>query len=236
MKIFLYLGTFFILIFSGCGEKSNPIDPVDDGSLIISGKILNLNLTSENKIYTLSFPNQDSSLRVETAVNLDSSFFLRIPVPSTDYLSHYTSYNRVSVINDDTIMIIDSIHIADSNMKYIRFHLYCQVKTPRLTYSLELVPQKNPSEPAKVGNYYITNYYFDTETTIQGYYKIKAIAAGSVNEIITEYNVNTKKGWNKLITKFETKETYKSIYTVSNYASEPVDWIFGGANFWFGGI
>ncbi|NOZ45767.1 MAG: hypothetical protein GXO79_03195 [Chlorobi bacterium] len=236
MKKYLFLTAIISLVFLRCGEDSNPIDNENDGSLLVAGKVSNFS-GNFDRIYTSCFPFSDSLLKVESEIKTDGSFNLNIPVPSGNYLSNYSPVNRVSVINGDSIIYIDSIHIQDNNLKYIRYDLFAQSSTP-ITYSLEinLAEITNPSALAEVGNYYISYYYFNSNTKVEGYYKLKIVTADSSREFITEFNVNTKIGWNKLLTKFKSEVPNKSVYEVTDITTDQGNWIIGASGSFSNGV
>jgi hypothetical protein len=236
MKKHLFLIVIISLVFFSCSEDSNPIINVYDGSLLIEGKVSNFS-GNFNKIYTSCFPDSDSLLTTESEIMNDGSFSMKIPVPSENHISSYTPVNRISVINGDSIIFIDSIQIEDNNFKYIRYDLYAQSSAP-ITYSLDISMAKitNPGEFAKVDDYYVSYYYFNSNTKIKGYYKLKIISADSSREFITEFNVNTNVGWNKLLTLFKSETPNKSIYEVTEIPAEQGNWIIGVSGSFSNGV
>lgn len=227
MKRYLFLIVIISLVFLRCSEDSNPINNGNDGSLLVAGKVSNFS-GNFNKVYTSCFPNSDSLLTVESEIEVDGSFNLSIPLPLENHLYSYTPLNYISVINGDSSIFIDSIYIVDSRLKYIRYDLFAQ-STSSITYSLpiNLAKVTNPGEFAKVGDYFISYYYFNSQTKIQGYYKWRVVIPDSSREIITEFNINTKIGWNKVITKFKSENANKAIYEVTDIDDEQGDWIIG---------
>ncbi len=227
MKNILFLIVIISIVFFRCSEESNPIKDGNDGSLLIAGKVSDFS-GNFNKVYTSCFPNSDSLSTVESAIEVDGSFNLIIPIPSENHLHSYTPFNYTSVINGDSSIFIDSIYIVDNLLKYIRYDLFAQSNSG-ITYSLpiNLATITNPSEFAKVGDYFISYYYFNSQTKIQGYYTWRVVIPDSSREIITEFNVNTKIGWNKVITKFKSDNANKAIYEVTDIDDEQGDWIIG---------
>lgn len=227
MKKYLFFIVIISFVFIRCNEDSNPFENENDSSLFVSGKVNNFS-GNFNKVYTSCFPNSDSMLTVEAEIKNDGSFNLNIPVPSENHLSSYTPVNRISVINGDSIIFIDSIQIENINLKYLRYDLFAQSSTP-ITYSLDISLAKitNPGELAKVDDYYISYYYFDSNTKVKGYYKLKIVTADSSREFITEFNVKTKIGWNKLLTRFKSESSNKSVYEVIDIQTEQGNWIIG---------
>ncbi len=227
MKIYLFFTVIISLVFIRCSADSNPIENEDHSSLFVTGKVYNFS-GNFDKVYTSCFPNSDSLLKIESEIKNDGSFNFKIPVPSENYLYSYTPFNYILVINGDSSIFIDSVYIVDSQLKYIRYDLFAQ-STSRITYALPINLAKitNPSEFAKVGDYFISYYYFNAQTIIQGYYKWRVVTPDSSREIITEYNINTKIGWNKVITKFESDNNKKAIYSVTDIEVEQGDWIIG---------
>jgi len=227
MKKYLFLILIISFIFIQCNKESNPIDNANDGSLLILGSISNYN-SNFNKIYASGFPYSDSSLKFETEINANGSFNLKIPVPSVNHLSSYTPFNWISIVYPNSTFLIDSIHIADSSLKYIRYDLFAQSSLP-ITYALEinLANITTSGELAEVGDFFISYYYFSSSTKIEGYHKLKIVTQDSTREFITEFNVNTKNGWNKLITKLKSKTANKSVYEVIDIANEQGNWLIG---------
>lgn len=230
MKNLLYLFVFLLLTYTGCSKDLNPINNENDGSLVISGKINNFS-GNFNKVYTNSYPYSDSINTINSEISTDGSFYLRIQLPSENKLSTYTPFNNILVINGDSSIFIDSINIVDSQLKYIRYDLYAQ-SSSRITYALpiNLAKLSIHGEFAKVGDYFISYYYFNSQTRIQGYYKWRVVTSDSSREIITEFNINTKIGWNKVITKFKSEKANKAIYEVTDIDVEQGDWIIGASD------
>jgi hypothetical protein len=236
MKKYLFFILIISLVFIRCNEDSNPFENENDSSLFVSGKVNNFS-GNFNKIYTSCFPNLDSLLTVGAEIKNDGSFNLNIPVPSENHLLSYTPINRISVINGDSIIFIDSIQIEDFNLKYLRYDLFAQSSTP-ITYSLDISLAKitNLGELAKVDDYYISYYYFDSNTKVKGYYKLKIVTADSSREFITELNVNTKIGWNKLLTRFKSETPNESVYEVTDIQTEQGNWIIGATGSFSNGV
>jgi hypothetical protein len=234
MKIQLFLIVVLSLSFLSCNKESNPVYVNNDGSLVLSGMISGSNGVFD-KIFTFSYAYPDSlSVRDSAEIKTDGSFNLIIPPPPENRLFRYKPYNHISVINSDTTFFIDSVSIADSNFKYIKVGLSAQTKaTPHLIqYSMPLNLAKITTigEYAKVGDYFISYYYSSTQTTIQGYYKWRVVASGLSRESITYYNINIKKGWNKIITRYINDDDMKSIYVVNEISADEGDWIIGATS------
>lgn len=236
MKKYLFLIVMSSIVFIQCNEESNPINDENDASLLVAGTVSNFS-GNFDRIYTSCFPISDSLLKVESEIKTDGSFNFSIPVPSGNHLSHYSPINRVSLINGDSIIFIDSIQIEDINLKYIRYDLFAQSSTP-VTYSLDISLAKitNPGELATVDDYYISYYYFNSITILKGYYKLKIVSTDSSREIITEFNANTKVGWNKLLTRFKSETPNKSIYEVTDIPTEQGNWIIGATGSFSNGV
>jgi hypothetical protein len=89
-------------------------------------------------------------------------------------------------------------------------------------------------ESAKVGDYYISYYYANSQTTIQGYYRV--VASSWSYESTIYYNINIKKGWNRIITRYVNGDAMKPIYVVNEIGADQGDWIIGAKdNFSFVG-
>jgi hypothetical protein len=228
LKIYFFFTIIISVIFLQCGENSIPIENENDGSLFIHGRVVSNYSSNFNKVYTSTFPNGDSLLKIESEIELDSSFNLKIPVPAENHLSSYTPVNHIQVINGDSIIVIDSIHFTDQNFKYIRYDLYVE-SSNGITYSLSinLAEFANPTGFAVVGDFYVSYYYFNSENSINGYYKMRIVTADSSREFITNFNINTKVGWNKVVTKFISEVPNKSIYEVTDILDDQGDWIIG---------
>jgi hypothetical protein len=226
MKKYLFFIVVISLISIQCSEDTNPINIEDDGSLVVVGKINNFS-GNFNKIYTTCFPKSDS-LQIESIIQSDGSFNIKIPTPLENQLLYYTRYSSVTVNNGDSTIFYDSTNIVDNNLKYIRYDLYAQ-SSSGITYSLPLNLAKLTmiGEYAKVGDYFISHYYFDTKTKIQGYYKWRVTANDTSYEAITNFNINTKIGWNMVITKFVSESNNKSFFEVTDINIEEGDWIIG---------
>jgi hypothetical protein len=232
MKIQLFLIAVLSLSFLSCNKESNPVAVNNDGSLVLSGKVDDSNF---DKIFTESYSYSDSlSVRDSAEIKTDGSFNLIIPPPPENRLFRYKPYNHISVINSDTTFFIDSISIADSNFKYIKVGLSAQTRTDRhgiqYSMSLNLAKITTIGEYTKVGDYYISYYYASSQTTIQGYYKWREVGSGLSRESITYYNINIKKGWNRIITRFVNDDAMKPIYVVNEISADQGDWIIGATS------
>lgn len=230
MKKYLYIVVIISLHFLSCNKESNPIDNGNDNSLLIAGKVSNFN-GNFNKVYTYSSPNAVPLITSDAEIKSDGSFNLTIPLPTESQLYSYTPFNYISVINGDSSIFIDSIHIVHSQLKYIRYNLFAQ-STSNITYALpiNLARLTNPGEYAKIGDYFISYYYFNSQTSIQGYSKWRVVTSDSARDIITEFNINTKIGWNKVITKFKSENSNKAIYEVTEIDTELGDWLIGASD------
>lgn len=227
MKKYLFLIVIISLVFLRCSEDSNPIVNGEDSSLLIEGKVSNYGGYFD-KVYTSCYPDSDSSLTVESEIKADGSFNLSIPIPLENHLYSYTPFDHVSVINGDSSIFIDSIYIVDSRLKYTRYDLFAE-RAGSITYSLpiNLARITNPGEFAKAGDYFISYYYFNSQTKIQGYYRWRVVATDSSREIKTEFNINTKIGWNKVITKYKSENANTAIYEVTDIDDGQGEWIIG---------
>jgi hypothetical protein len=233
LRIQLFLIAVISLYFISCNKESNSITSNIDGSLVLSGKFSDSNF---DKIFTFSYSISDSfSVHDSTEIKTDGSFNLIIPPPSENHLFPYKPYNHITVINNDTTFFIDSVRIADSNFKYIQYGLSVQARTdPQgIQYYMSLILAKITTigEQAKVGDYYISYYYSNMQTTILGYYKWKASAPGVSYESITNYNINIKKGWNRIITRYTNNDGMNSIYEVNEISADQGDWIIGARSY-----
>jgi hypothetical protein len=223
--------TYFVLLISlsfiSCNKDSNPVDDDNDGSLIISGTI-NDYKGGYNKVYTFYHSTSDTLKIIDSEITLDGSFNLRIPPLSDNHLSSYLPTNRIFVVNGDSSIVIDSIHIADNNLKYVRCDLMAK-SDGRVSFSLPLNLAKL-NNPYQLGDYFVSYYYFNSQTRIQGYHKWRVVTQNASREIITEFNINTKKGWNKVYTKYKSESYNKSIYEVSEITTDRGDWIIGASD------
>ena len=94
----------------------------------------------------------------------------------------------------------------------------------------------NPGELAKVDDYYISYYDFDSNTTVKGCYKLKMVTTDSSREFITKFNVNTKIGWNRLLTRFKSEIPNESSYEVTDIQTEQGNWIIGATGLFSNGV
>jgi hypothetical protein len=229
MKIYLYIILIVSLTLPGCKKESNPVDNGIDSSLKIAGKISNYNGESEILFYYNLFPDSTSTFTLD--IKSDGSFNLNIPVPSDSTLNFYTPFNYISVINGDSSIIVDSINIGNSKLKYHRYDLMAQNKNG-IVYAISLNQAKLSAqgEYAKIGDYFISYYYFNLQTTIQGYSKWRIVTADSSRELITEFSINTKVGWNKIIYTYDSDSNNKTIFKVTNIDVEKGDWIIGASD------
>ena len=228
-----YLSLVLIILFSvlGCSENSNPIESVDEGSLKISGIISDFD-GHFDKVY-ISFPSRSGTLSYfESDIKADGSFEITIAPPSDEQLIKYIPRSRVSVINNDTTFYIDSLRIADEELKYRKYSLSAHNPgsiNHRIAYSLPLVlgERKDSIGLPSVGDYIITYHYFNKQTKIEGYQKWKFVTSIRTSETITNYNINTKVGWNLVMTKFLSDENDKAIYEVTDVDTETGKWVIG---------
>jgi len=235
MKYFLYIVLVISFVFPGCKKESNPISFVNDNSLKIAGKISNYDGEAEIiYYYDLS---ADSTTTFSSNIKSDGSFNFSIPVPSDSSLHFYTPFNYISVINGDSSIFIDSINIGNSKLKYHRYDLIAQSKSP-IVYGISINQAKisNQGENAKIGDYFISYYYFNLQTTIQGYSKWRVVTSDSAREIITEFSINTKVGWNKIIYTYDSNSNNKTIFKVTNINVEMGDWIIGSSDSFTNGM
>jgi hypothetical protein len=245
MRIHLLIISVLSLTFLSCNKESNPVivnsNPIE-GSLVLSGKISDYNGVFD-KIFSSSYSYSDSlSVRDSAEIKTDGSFNFIIPPPPENRLYSYKPHNQISVINSDTAFFIDSVRIADSNFKYMKVGLSAQTKAapPHLiqySMSLNLAKITTDGESGKVGDYIISYYYSNMQTTITGYFKFSEAGSGASLEIITYYNINIQKGWNKIITRYVNDDANKSIYVINEIGADQGDWIIGANNFnnisWF---
>ncbi len=221
MKTSLFILLIFSFAFWGCKEKSNPVQENIDGTFVIAGKIENYS-NNFTGIYSMGCN------PIETEIKGDGSFTIKIPIPDDICLATHVPYNDVIVINGDTTYFIDSINISNKNVKYTRYDLYAK-SSSKISYSLPLNLAKitNPSNFAAEGDYYISYYFFTESCVVKGYAEYRIVTSDSTKSIVTEYNINVTKGWNKVITKFIHQDIYKSVYEVTEIKVNQGSWIIG---------
>jgi hypothetical protein len=227
------ISLLFIFLFSvlGCSTTSNPIESTDDRALKIKGVITN-HMDNFTKVYASYSPNTNPSQNIESEITADGSFELEIPEPDVSFLSDYIPQNKVFIMNGDSIISVDSIKINAGNLKYLRYSISA-VSTPAISYTLPLNSAKISTigEPPEIDNFIVSYYYFNTKTKIHGYYKWKFTTGDSCKEIITNFDINTKSGWNRILTRFEFSSSDKEIYTVKDIDEKSGDWIIGASDY-----
>jgi hypothetical protein len=223
----------WIVLFSvaACSESSNPVESIDEGSLRISGKISNFD-GHFNKVYISLPPLSSTQSYFESEITTDGSFDITIAPPADEQLIKYIPRSRVSVINNDTTFYIDSLRIADEELKYRKYGLSAHNPgsiNHRISYSLPLVlgERKDSIGLPTVGDYLITYHYFNRQTKIEGFQKWKIVTSNRTGETVTNFNINTKVGWNLVMTKFLSDENDKSIYEVTDVDAESGEWMIG---------
>jgi hypothetical protein len=217
--------TVAALLLVGCEGDLNPIHPGEGDAIIIDGRISNFRGDFDT-VYSSISSNSDPRSLSFSDIDSTGHFHLIIPPPTEDQLFKYTPWNFVSVSNGDSSIFIDSIAVADSDMRYARIDLKA-VSSSRVRYVLSLNQAKltTRGDYAKVGDYILSYYYFSSRTLIDGYYKCRVVAGSLSREVITEFHVHTNIGWNLVITRCKSDDLAKSVYEVAEQDIAQGEWL-----------
>ncbi len=231
MKNYLSLSLIILFLAVGCSKTTNPFESLGEGSLKITGIISNYD-GDFKKVYFSLPPRSGVLSYFESEITPDGAFDITIAQPADVQLIKYISRSSTSVNNSDTTFYIDSLHIADDALKYSKYSLSAEHPRSfnnRITYSLPLVlgERVNSIGLPAVGDYVLTYYYFTTQTKIQGYRKWKIVSSTRTGEIISNFNINTKVGWNLIMTKVLSDENSKTTYEVTDVDTESGVWMIG---------
>jgi hypothetical protein len=224
MLRFIIIASFLLTLF-GCNKNYNPVIYRNDGPLVISGKITN-DSANINSFYIIKNGGLPVLFTIE--IKPDSSFYINIPVPDQITLSKHHFNSWFSLEGDYGF---DSIQIADTNLRYARFDMLTDTANYfNNAYLLNPGKINNLNGPVVTGDYYITYYYFNSHTQIQGYYKNVWLHDSYPSERITEYNIKTKIGWNIVMTKCKSIDSLKIVYEVTDISSSKENWIIRKSN------
>jgi hypothetical protein len=179
-------------LFTSCSENLSPKFNTEE-NLIIRGNIENISaFNSYNKIYCYYSNLPDSfSFIDESYILQNGDFNLFIPPPSASQLRTYSPYNY----NSGGTVFIDSINFSKNSVLYsdIKF----RVSNPNNIHLYANNLNLDNSAQFNVGDFLISYYYFAEPCKINGYYKREYAQADT---IVTKYNLEVKRGWNKIVT------------------------------------
>jgi len=203
-------------LFSRCSENLSPNIGTED-NLIISGNIENISdYNNFNRIYCYFNTVPDSIVLIDDDYILPSgNFHLFIPPPSVSQLRLYSPYNY----NSGGTVFIDSINFSKDSVLFTDIKI--KVSNPN---NVHYFVNDLHLDSLSVGDFAISYYYFSEPCKISGYYKR---IYPNVNMIVTKYDLEVKKGWNKIVTTLiETDSSFDGYveWEVSNQYENKDKW------------
>lgn len=191
MKKILILFALYCF-FSSCSENLSP-DIDSEENLIISSNIENISdYSNYNRIYCYFNKLGDSISIVDESNILPSGYFhLIIPPPPVSQLRMYSPYNY----NSGGTVFIDSINFSKDSVLFTDIRI--KVSNPNNIHYFVNNLHLESSLNLSVGDFAISYYYFSETCKISGHY---TRIYPNVNVIVTKYDLEVKKGWNKIVT------------------------------------
>ncbi len=180
------------ILFTSCSENLSPNFNTEENLLII-GNIENISTNNSfNKIYSYYTNVSDSiALIDECTITQNGDFNLFMPPPTVSQFRMYSPYNY----NSGGTVFVDSISFSKDSVFFadIKF----RVSNPdNIHFYVNNLNLDNPVQ-FSIGDFVISYYYFAEPCKINGYYKREYAQSDT---IVTKYNLEVKKGWNKIIT------------------------------------
>jgi hypothetical protein len=222
-KLSLFLLIAFTL--SSCQED---VSPTDFGSL--NSFWIHATLKEHDGSFTVvsgyTRPTHDSVAFIQSEIDSSGRIKLYVPTPPPHLLSSYTPLDTVMVYHGDSSLFIDDVTIHDSSLRYTRLELDVEsIDPPAMGFPFNQGHLTTPHERAQVGDYYLSYYYFTSQTVIDGSFEWRVVLPDTSSRILTQYSIHTGVGWNLLMTRYSRDSANTSIYEVTNLRTEQGEWI-----------